>query len=172
MEIKGFQAGENAMENGETISSLVNDQSIFVVHMDEAGLMTITTRGDPAGWPDGLPKALGTLLKAAGHSLCLIAGEPPQAVLEPTDAQILDQQISDLIRDAEESEMGDIIALQEAIADHRAIIDAQDADDIARIKRQVNGINMGEQETFADIVEAEENDEIRREIDAEEEGVR
>jgi hypothetical protein len=32
--------------------------------------------------------------------------------------------------------------------------------------------DLDDQETFADIVEAEENDEIRREIDAEEEGVR
>jgi len=140
------------MENSERIGSLVNDQSIFVVHMDEAGLMTITTRGDPAGWPDGLPKALGTLLKAAGHSLCVLVETPPQAVLEPTDAQILDQQISDIIRDAEQSEIEDIMASHEAIADHRASIDAR--------------------ETFADVVEAEENDEIRREIDAEEEGVR
>jgi len=139
------------MENGETIGSLVNDQSIFVVHMDEAGLMTITTRGDPAGWPDGLPKALGTLLKAAGHSLCLIAGEPPQAV--PEHVQEYPQATIDAMRD-------DLVGM---------FPDSVNASDqsIINVLR-----DLDDQDTFTAIVEAEENDEIRREIDAEEEGVR
>ena len=139
------------MENSERIGSLVNDQSIFVVHMDEAGLMTITTRGDPAGWPDGLPKALGTLLKAAGHSLCLIAGEPPQAVPEPV--QEYPQATIDAMRD-------DLVGM---------FPDSVNASDqsIINVLR-----DLDDQDTFTAIIEAEENDEIRREIDAEEEGVR
>lgn len=151
MEIQGFQAGENAMENGEAISSLVNDQSIFVVHMDEAGLMTITTRGDPAGWPDGLPKALGTLLKAAGHSLCIMAETPPQAVPEPV--QEYPQATIDAMRD----DLVDMFPSSVNLSDQGIVEVLRDLDD---------------QDTFTSIIEAEENDEIRREIDAEEEGVR
>jgi len=151
MEIQGFQAGENAMEHGETISSLVNDQSIFVVHMDEAGLMTITTRGDPAGWPDGLTKALGTLLKAAGHSLCVMVETLPQAV--PEHVQEYPQATIDAMRD-------DLVGMSP---------DSVNASDqsVVNVLR-----DLDDQDTFTAIVEAEEAEEIRREIDAEEEGVR